>query len=211
MNAVQSAVRRVALTGGIGTGKSYVRRRLEQLGAPTLDADDLSRAAVAPGTPGLAAVVSRFGPGVLDAGGLLDRQALAAAAFQDAGARRDLEAIIHPLVRRQVDDWFAGLPPVAAGFAVAEIPLLYEAGRDGDFDAVVVVACHPAAQVHRVLARAGMSEIDGHRRLAAQLPIDWKVARANHVITTDGTFEDTDAQVDRVWAELQRRFAPGGT
>jgi dephospho-CoA kinase len=211
MSPASRPVRRVALTGGIGTGKSYVRHRLEQLGVPVIDADILARAAVAPGTPGLAAVVERFGTGVLDADGGLDRQALAGRAFGDAEARRDLEAIIHPVVRQRIDEWFVGLAPSVSAFAVAEIPLLYETGRDRDFEAVIVVACSPATQFHRVLARPGMSEADAHRRLAAQLPIDWKVARANHVITTDGTFDETDTQVARVHAALQQRFTPNGS
>src|SRR5688572_30483235 len=116
---------RVALTGGIATGKSYVRARFEDLGVPTIDADALARDAIAPGTPGLAAVVARFGPVVLDPDGQVNRAALAAIVFADDGARRDLEAIIHPVVRRAIDDWYRTLDP-ATPFAVAEIPLLYE-------------------------------------------------------------------------------------
>lgn len=199
--------RRVALTGGIGTGKTYVRRRLAALGVPTIDADQLARDALAPGTPGLAAVAARFGPGVLDARGLLDRRALAAIVFSDADARHDLEAIVHPVVRRAIDDWFAGLDPAATPYAVADIPLLYETGRDRDFPTVVVAACAPAVQLARVVERDGMSAADAERRIAAQLPIEEKAARAHHVVRTDGTFADTDTQVEH----LHRRLSEDAT
>lgn len=191
-------IRRVALTGGIGTGKTYVRRRLDARGVPTLDADQLARDALAAGTPALAAVVARFGPGVLDDHRRLDRRALAAIVFADAGARRDLEAIVHPEVRRAVDAWFSGLEAATAPYAVADIPLLYETGRDRDFPTVVVAACAPSVQLARVVERDGMSEEDARRRIAAQLPIEDKVARADYVVRTDGTFADTDVQVDRL-------------
>ncbi len=191
-------IRRVALTGGIGTGKTYVRRRLEALGVPTIDADRLARDTVAPGTPGIAAVVARFGAGVLDDQGLLDRRALAAIVFADRAARSDLEAIVHPEVRRRIDSWFDALDPATTPYAVADIPLLYETGRDHDFAAVVVAACEPAVQLARVVERDGISAEDAGRRIAAQLPIEEKTARADYVVRTDGTFADTDAQVDQL-------------
>ena len=193
---------RVGLTGGIGTGKSYVRRRLESFGVPAIDADQLAREALAPGTPGLAAVLTRFGPDVLDGHGRLDRRALAAIVFSDAGARRDLEAIVHPAVRGAIDAWFDALNPATTPYAVADIPLLYETGRDRDFPTVVVVACAPAVQLTRVVERDGMSVDDARRRIAAQLPIEEKAARADHVVRTDGTFGDTDTQVDRLHQQL---------
>lgn len=199
---------RVALTGGIGTGKSYVRRRLESLGVPTIDADQLAREALAPATPGLAAVVTRFGPGVLDGHGRLDRRALAAVVFSDAGARHDLEALVHPAVRRAIDSWFDTLNPATTPYAVADIPLLYETGRDRDFPTVVVVACAPAVQLTRVVERDGMTVDDARRRIAAQLPIEEKAARADRVVRTDGTFGDTDAQVDRLHQQLSSQKRP---
>ena len=128
-------MRRVALTGGIATGKSHVRAQFEQLGVPTIDADGLAHEAVAPGTPGLAAVVERFGREVLAAAGTLDRRKLASIVFIDPAARRDLEAIVHPAVRRATNEWFDVLDPARYAFAIADIPLLYEVGRDRDFDA----------------------------------------------------------------------------
>jgi dephospho-CoA kinase len=196
-------MRRVALTGGIATGKSYVRAQFEKHGVPTIDADTLSREAVAAGTPGLAAVVARFGSGVLDQAGTLDRHKLASIVFMDPAARRDLEAIVHPAVRRATDAWFDALDPARYALAVADIPLLYEVGRDKDFDAVIVTAVDPETQVRRVVERDGASETEARQRIAAQLPIDDKVRRADFVIRTDGSFEQTDDQVRAVLEQLQ--------
>jgi dephospho-CoA kinase len=196
-------MRRVALTGGIATGKSHVRLQFEKLGVPTIDADALAREAVAIGTPGLAAVVQRFGPEVLSPSGALDRQKLASVVFMDAAARLDLEAIVHPEVQRATNEWFDSLDPARYSIAIADIPLLYEVGRDRDFDAVIVTAVDPETQVRRVMSRDGASEEEARRRLAAQLPIDEKVKRADFVIRTDGTFEETHDQVRRVLEQLQ--------
>jgi len=194
-------MRRIGLTGGIATGKSRVRARFEHLGVPTIDADVLAREAVAPDSPGLAEVVQRFGPGVLDAAGALDRTALAGIVFADDQARRDLEAIVHPRVRAATDRWFASLDP-AQPFAVAEIPLLYETGRDADFDLVIVAATDQDTQVRRVVARDGLSEFAARARLAAQWPIDEKVRRADYVIRTDGAPAETDLRVDDLYRLL---------
>jgi dephospho-CoA kinase len=192
----------VALTGGIGTGKSYVLRRLREAGVPIVDADVLAREAVARGSPGLAAVVERFGPQVLTAQGDLDRPRLGDLVFRDDAARRDLEAIVHPIVRRGIAVFFESLPPDAP-LAVADIPLLYETHRERQFDKVVVAACTPAAQVKRVMARDGLSREEAERRIASQLPIDEKARRADYVIRTDGTYEDTNAQIARVLDALR--------
>jgi dephospho-CoA kinase len=196
------STRRVALTGGIATGKSHIRARLQKLGVPTIDADTLAREAVAPGSAGLAAVAQRFGAGVLNADGSLDRPALGRVVFADALARRDLEAIIHPQVRRLTDAWFESLDRTTP-FAVADIPLLFEVGRDKDFDVVIVAACEPETQVRRVIQRDGVTEIEARQRLAAQLPIGDKVKLADFVIRTDGSYDETDQQLDEVLAALR--------
>ena len=195
---------RVALTGGIGTGKTYVAQRLAAAGVPVVDADRLAREVVAPGTPGLATVVERFGHDVLAEDGSLRRQALASLVFADPQARHDLETIIHPVVRRSIEDFFEGLPP-DTGVAVADIPLLYETNRAADFDAVIVAACPPDMQLARVMARDGVSEASARRRITAQLPIDEKVRQADYVIDTSGSFEQTNAETARVLAALQER------
>jgi dephospho-CoA kinase len=194
--------RRIALTGGIATGKSHVRAQFDALGIPTIDADVLAREAVAPGTPGLAAVAARFGTDVLDASGALDRAKLAGIVFADTQARRDLERIVHPAVRGAIDRWFASLHGSSTPYAVADIPLLYETGRDRDFEMVIVAACEPQTQLERLKARDRLSDEEAAQRIAAQLPIAEKARRADYVVRTDGTFEETKRQVRLIAASL---------
>jgi dephospho-CoA kinase len=194
---------RVALTGGIATGKSAVLAVFRRHGIPTIDADILAREVVAIGGPAYAGVVARFGTGILDDTAAIDRRALAAIVFADPAARRDLEAIVHPAVYDAIEGWFAALPETTP-LAVADIPLLFETGRQGDFDTVVVVACPPQEQVRRVMARDGATEAEAQSRLAAQWPIDRKVASADHVIWTSGTRAETERQVEDLLASLGR-------
>jgi dephospho-CoA kinase len=196
-------VRRIGLTGGIATGKSHVVTRLREHGVPVVDADVLSRESVATGSPGLAAAVARFGPGILDPEGALDRSRLGDIVFRDQAARRDLEAIVHPFVRERIEAFFTSVP-ASEPFAVADIPLLYETGREKGFDAIIVVACSLETQLARVMTRDGLSREDAQRRIASQWPIEEKVKRADHVIRTDGTYADTDAQVTRLVDRLRR-------
>jgi dephospho-CoA kinase len=196
------STRRVALTGGIATGKSHVLAVLSRAGVPTIDTDQVARAVVEPGTPALAAIVHRFGPANLDASGALDRRALADIVFADPRSRLDLEAIVHPAVRTATEEWFAALPP-STPFAVVAIPLLFETGRERDFDAVVVTACTPETQLRRLMARDRLTESDARRRIEAQLPLDEKVRRADFVIDTSGTYDKTDAQVDALLDRLR--------
>lgn len=193
---------RVALTGGIATGKSYIRARLAELSAATIDADVVARDVVAPGQPALAAIVARFGPVVLTPRGDLDRRALGAVVFQDDGARRALEAIVHPAVYAAIAEWLEASAAAGRALAVADIPLLYETGREGDFDRVIVAACSPDEQVRRVVARDKISEGEARQRLAAQWPIERKTARADFVIDTSGSFEETDRQVEAAYRAL---------
>jgi dephospho-CoA kinase len=197
-------IRRIALTGGIATGKSYVSAKIKEAGVPIVDADVLSREVVAPGTTGLAAVRKRFGPDAVRRDGTMDRVRIAQIVFKDKRARLDLEAIIHPAVQRAIDDFFAQLPK-RTPFAVADIPLLFETKREGQFQSVVVVACPREMQLTRLMERSKLSKEDAERRLAAQLPIDQKVKKATHVIRTDGTFEETDAQVAELIKNLSTK------
>ena len=193
---------RAALTGGIATGKSYCLSRFAALGAATIDADRLARDAVAPGTPGLQRVVERFGAGILLPDGTLDRPALGRIVFGDRGARTDLEAIIHPEVYRRIGEWFADLP-AGTRVAIADIPLLFETGQEHDFDRVIVAACAPAEQLRRLMARDNLTREAALARLEAQWPIEAKVARADIVIQTDGSFAETDAAVKRALWRLE--------
>jgi dephospho-CoA kinase len=198
----------VALTGGIATGKTYVREQFERLGVPTSDADTFARAVVAPGTDGLADVVRAFGRDVLTSEGALDRRKLAAIVFPNPERRKELEAIVHPAVRRATDAWYEHLEPAVA-FAIADIPLLYETGRDGDFEKVIVTACDPGTQLARVMKRDHLGESEARLRIAAQLPIAEKSRRADYVIRTDGSFEETERQVREVFEALRSLAASG--
>lgn len=193
---------RVALTGGIATGKSYCLARFAYLGAATIDADQLARAAVAPGTPGLTRVIERFGSDVLLTDGSLDRATLGRIVFGDRAARGALEAIIHPEVYRRIGEWFADLP-ASARVAIADIPLLFETGHQHDFERVIVCACAPAEQLRRLMGRDQLTREAALARLEAQWPIDAKVEKADYVIRTDGSYAETDQQVGRVFEMLQ--------
>jgi dephospho-CoA kinase len=188
---------RVALTGGIATGKSYCLAQFASLGVAVIDADRLARDAVTPGSRALAAIVARFGPSMLRADGTLDRSSLARVVFGDRAARADLEAMVHPEVYRRIGEWLATLPP-GTRIAMADIPLLFETGHTHDFDRVVVVACDPREQLRRLMSRDGLSEPEARARLDAQWPIAEKESRADYVISTDGSASDTDAQVRTV-------------
>jgi len=193
---------RVGLTGGIATGKSYVAERLASRGIPVIDADVIAREVVAPGTPGHAAVLARFGPAVVASNGQLDRKALGDIVFNDEAARRDLEGIIHPAVRARVDAWFGDLARGGAPVGLAVIPLLFETGREADFDIVAVTTCNDAEQERRLMGRDRSTREAARARIAAQWPQADKLARAHYVIRTDGAFAETDRLVD----ELYRAF-----
>ena len=195
---------RVGLTGGVATGKSFCLGRFARLGVPVIDADVISREVVAPGSAALAAIGARFGSSVLAADGSLDRAAMAAIVFSDRSARADLESIIHPEVYRRINDWLANQPP-GTRLAIADIPLLFETGHEHDFDCVIVCACEPFEQLRRLIERDHLPEEAARARLAAQWPIGEKVARADLVIRTDGTFDATEQQVREAFDRLNSR------
>lgn len=197
---------RVGLTGGIGSGKSEVARRLAELGAVVVDADQLARAAVAPGTDGFSAVVAAFGADVVAADGSLDRAALAARVFGDEEARRTLEAIIHPRVRElAAEAERAAVEADGDAVVVHDVPLLVETGRAARYDVVVVVDTSPQNQVDRLLSHRGMTAAEARARIAAQASRERRLAVADEVIANDGTLEDLRAQVDRLWGRLAAR------
>lgn len=194
---------RVALTGGIATGKTYVLERLRAAGVPVIDADELVHAALMPGTAAARAVSHHFGPEMLDADGAVNRKALGTRVFSDASARRTLEGILHPAVYDAIQQWFDDLKSSGVLLGIAAIPLLYETKHERDFQAVVVTACKPETQIHRIMERDGLLEAEARRRIAAQLAIEEKVNRADFVIRTDGTTAETDRQVDEVLRKLR--------
>ena len=194
---------RVALTGGIGTGKSYVRARMALSGVPTIDADAMVHELLGPGTRVSGAVMEAFGPSLVTPDGAIDRQALGRVVFADPAARATLEAIVHPAVYERIGDWLASESAAGSPLAVADIPLLFETGREGRFDRVVVAACDPLLQLQRVMDRDALPESAARARIAAQWPIGRKIERADFVIWTDGTFAETDRQVQEVLARLR--------
>ena len=195
---------KVALTGGIATGKSHVLDRFRELGVPCLDADALAHGVMASGTEATRAIAARFGADILAADGAVDRKKLGRIVFADASARRDLEAIVHPAVYRAISAGMRAFEIIGdAPLAVVDVPLLYETGHAGDFDRVVATVCPPAMQLARLKDR-GLSHAAALQRVAAQMPADEKGARADYVVKTDGTTENTDAQVERIWRTLLR-------
>jgi dephospho-CoA kinase len=198
----------VGLTGGIGSGKTTVARLLEERGAVVFDADVLAREAVEPGTPGHERVVERFGAGILQPDGTIDRQALAAIVFADAAARQDLEAIVHPEVRRR----FAEACEEHEGtdrVVVLSAPLLVETGMHTAFEVLIVVSTTVQTQTDRLMRDRGMTEEEVLARIYAQAPLEDKASVADYLIDNEGGAEDLEGQVDRVWQELSDRARAG--
>jgi dephospho-CoA kinase len=195
----------VGLTGGIGSGKSTVARMLQDRGAVVLDADGFARVAVVAGSPGLRSVVARFGRDILIAEGELDRPKLASIVFADPKALADLEAIVHPEVRRMIAD---GIQENLDADRVVVLvnPLLIEMGTHRDCDVVVVVSVSPDTQIARSMAR-GMMEEDVRARIAAQLPLEERARTADVLIDNEGSVADLEREVDVLWRQLEARAA----
>jgi dephospho-CoA kinase len=191
---------RVGLTGGIGSGKSEVARLLAAHGAVVVDADALAREAVAPGTPGLQAVVAEFGSEVLAPDGTLDRARLGQVVFADEARRRALEAIVHPYVRRRSAELMAAAAPDA--IVVYDVPLLVEKHLQDGYDVVVVVDASDEARLRRLVDLRGMAEGDARARMSAQAPRTERLAVADHVVENDGDLDALGGRVDRLWRRL---------
>ena len=191
---------RIGLTGGVASGKSTAAAVLADLGAVVIDADQLAREVVEPGTPGLAAVVEAFGPAVLTDEGELDRPALGAVVFADEAARRRLEGILHPLIRARAAEIEAAAP--AGALVVHDIPLLAETGQEGTFDAVLVVDVPVETQVDRMVRERGWSREDASARVAAQATREQRRAVATYVVDNTGTHDDLRERVTEVVARL---------
>ena len=189
---------RVALTGGIATGKSHVLQAFRKRGVPCLDADELAHGVTTAGTEATSQIAERFGGDVLDSSGAVDRQKLGAIVFADSSARRALEQIVHPAVYRAIAAGMRAFELLERSpIAIVDIPLLYETGHSSDFDKVIATVCPRHVQVERLKER-GLSEAEAEQRLAAQMSADEKALRADYIIQTDDTIESTNAQVDQI-------------
>ena len=194
-------MRLIGLTGGIGTGKSTVARMLVARGAALVDADLLAREVVEAGTPALAEIAAEFGPAVLHADGSLDREAMGALVFADEERRLRLNAITHPRVAELMQQRVAAALASDAPLVVVDVPLLFEGGRQGMFEGVMLVWTPAAVQLARLVERDGWPFDEARQRVAAQMPIDDKRALATWVIDNSGSPAQTEAQVARWWAE----------
>ena len=195
--------RRIGLTGGIASGKSTAGRWLAQRGLPLLDADQFAREALAPGSPGAAAVLQRYGAAVRAPGEstiALDRSALGRIVFQDPSERLWLEQLVHPLVRRRFDAALAQL--AAAPAVVLMIPLLFEAGLEGLCSEIWLVDCTPELQLQRLMGRDGLSDADARARLAAQWPLERKRPLADRLLDNRGGPGGLEPQLEDALAGL---------
>jgi len=189
----------VGLTGGIASGKSYVASLLGQLGASTVDADHVAREVVVPGSVGLVQVIGAFGSEILLPNGELDRPKLANIVFSDAEKRIELERILHPLIKARTTQLISGQ---VSDIVVYAVPLLVEANVDYPFDAIITVEAGVENQVARLMNSRQLPEADARARIGAQTGSAERTARANYVIDSSGTKEQTKLQVAEVWEQI---------
>lgn len=192
----------LGLTGGIGSGKSIVAEMFRALGAKVVSADDLARVIVQPGSPTLARIAQRFGAAVLGEDGALNRAWLAKKIFSDPQARLDLDRITHPAIAELARRRFAVLEQESAELVVYDAPLLFEAGADAQVDAVVVVSVAEEVQLQRLMFRDSLDEQAARSRMASQMPLGEKLARADYVINNNGSLDQTRDQVVALMARL---------
>ena len=196
----------VGLTGGIASGKSTVAEFFRQLGVAVVDADQVARDVVAPGTEGFVAVVDTFGAEMVGADGLLDRARLGALVFEDGEARKKLNAITHPRIAAESRRRIAAEQTSDAPYVIYEAALLVENGLAKAFQALVVVSLSPERQLARLMARDGSSQEAARARIDSQLPLAQKVEKADYVIHTDGAMPEVEQQVKDVHRRLLERF-----
>jgi dephospho-CoA kinase len=193
------------LTGGVACGKTTVARFLQELGAHIIDADQIGRELVEPGRAACQEIVQRFGKEILDPTGAIDRRKLGARVFADANALRELNAILHPRIIAHVNQLVREYRMRDShAVVVVDAALIFEAGIGGHFCRVIVAWCRPEQQLQRVIAKLGVSGQEAERRIRAQMPIEEKRRRADHVIDCSGSKEETRRQVEALFPELQR-------
>jgi dephospho-CoA kinase len=200
-------MRVLGLTGGIGSGKSAVAQMFAQLGAQVIDADQVARQVVEPGQPALQEIAASFGPEVLLPDGRLDRPRLAGIIFADPAQRARLDAITHPRIRARIDELITARRS-GPGVLIVDIPLLYENDRAQSVEKVIVVWVNPQTQLRRIRERDGLPAEAARQRIAAQMSLDAKRARADHVIDNGGSLTDTQRQVEAIYRLYAAGAAP---
>lgn len=193
----------IGLTGGIASGKSTVSALLRQAGIPVIDADQVARQVQRPGSVALDKLAAAFGPAIIAPDGSLNRQQLGQRVFDDPAARQELDRIVQPLIKDTIWQAVDNLRRQGVANVVLDVPLLFEAGYDTDCDLVVVVRVSPATELRRLMARNGYSRAASQARIAAQLPLNVKVAKADVVIDNDGSREETRRQVAQLVEDLR--------
>ena len=194
------------LTGNIASGKSTVAAVLRRCGALIVDADQIAHEVVAPGRPALQEIIRLFGDGILSPDGTLDREKLGRLVFENPDARRELEAIVHPRVGAEIDRQMAHIAknqPDAV--VIMDIPLLFETGRTGGLAEIIVVYTPETIQLERLIRRNALSTDEAKARMASQMPLKEKVAKATIVIDNSGTVAETEKQALAVYQELARK------
>lgn len=198
-------MKRIGLTGGIGSGKSTVAKMFEEMGAVIIDADQISRDLMRPGSPVLAQVAETFGNQILTNDGHLIRPELAKIVFSDSQAREKLNSIVHPAVRRHSAQLAeeAQAAPDFSGVIIEDIPLLAETGQAHRFDAVVVVEVEPDIRLQRLVQQRGMAEDDARARMATQASDERRREIATWVVDNSRSLDETRAQVEQIYSRLQ--------
>jgi len=207
---MQAFARTFGLTGGIASGKSTVAQMLQDLGARAMDADRIGHELIQPSLPAYREIVARFGPEILAPSGEIDRGRLAGLVFADPGKLRALNAILHPPILERVEQLAEGyLLADPRAVVVVEAALIYEAGLVERFQKVIVAWCRPEQQIERLIANTGLSPHAAEQRLAAQMASEEKRSRADYVIDTSGSKEDTRRQVQTLYPQLRRLSEQG--
>jgi dephospho-CoA kinase len=199
-------VLKVGLTGGIACGKTVVRRRLEERGIPTLDADAVVHRLLQSGTDVTRQIAESFGHAVIASDGSVDRKALGAIVFTDEEARKKLNAVVHPGVWREIERFFEAREKASDPVAIVDAALMIETGSYRRYDLLVVVHCRPELQLERLMARDGLSREDAHRRIRSQMPIEEKRPFTDYLVDTSDSIEETLRQTDDLASHLRRSY-----
>ena len=200
---------RIALTGGIACGKSTFSHILFKLGVATIDADDIVHGLESPGGKAVPLILKRFGESLLNRDGSINRPQLASIVFGSDEARRDLEAILFPMVREEIDNFFKAPKPPEIKFSIAVIPLLFESHWESDYDIIITLISSPDVMIRRMIETRGYSHQQALARISAQMPVEEKSRLAHHTIHNDSTYEELYAEAVKLVDCLQERINHG--